>query len=76
MINRRSIRKVCLNLDGCVMKNSKLTILKIIGLILLITGALLAITAIIAMSCKANILLGIMMLGLSIVALGAFILLR
>ena len=58
------------------MKNSKLTILKIIGLILLITGALLAITAIIAMSCKANILLGIMMLGLSIVALGTFILLR
>ena len=58
------------------MKNNKLTILKIIGLILLITGALLAIVAIIVMSCKANILLGIMMLGLSIVALGTYILLR
>lgn len=58
------------------MKNNKLTILKIIGLILLITGALLSIVAIIAMSCKANVLLGIMMLGLSIVALGTFILLR
>ena len=76
MINRRSVRKVCLNSDDYVMKNNKLTILKIIGLILLITGAILAITAIIAMSCKANILLGIMMLGLSIVALGTFILLR
>ena len=76
MINRRSVRKVCLNSDDCIMKNSKLTILKIIGLILLITGALLAIAAIIAMSCKANILLGIIMLGLSIVALGTFILLR
>ena len=76
MLNIRSVIKACLNLDGCVMKNNKLTILKIIGLILLITGALLSIADIIAMSCKTNILLGIMMLGLSIVALGTFILLR